>query len=154
MGGERHSAIGQSVAHFNDISSWYVEREAASSKEAYTDPKTSASNRVVTLVLGHSRPKARSKVYERFCSICVHLRRLHNYSTLCAITAGLDNFAVRRLSATRQLVRPMYETDLRTFLELVNPQASYSLYRAALKQDGLLGNKAIPFLQVPGKNVP
>lgn len=22
MGGERHSAIGQSVAHFNDISAW------------------------------------------------------------------------------------------------------------------------------------
>lgn len=102
--------------------------------------------RVVTLVLGHSRPKARAKAYERLCAICVHLRRLHNYSTLCAITAGLDNFAIRRLSATRQLVRPMYETDLRTFLELVNPQASYSAYRTALKQDGLLGNKAIPFL--------
>jgi hypothetical protein len=43
-------------------------------------------------------------------------------------------------------VKPMYETDLRTFLELVNPQASYSAYRAALKQDGMMGNKAIPFL--------
>lgn len=40
----------------------------------------------------------------------------------------------------------MSETDLKSFLELTSPQGSYSAYRAALKQDGLMGNKAIPFL--------
>jgi hypothetical protein len=65
---------------------------------------------------------------------------------MCAITSGLDNFAVRRLAQTRQAVRPMYEQDLKSCLELVNPQGSYNAYRTALKEDGLLGNKAIPFL--------
>ena len=103
-------------------------------------------DRTATLVLGHGRAKSRAKVYERFCAICVHLRRLHNYSTLSAITSGLDNFAVRRMVATRHLVRPMYETDLKEFLELLNPQSSYAAYRAALKHDASLGVKAIPFL--------
>lgn len=109
--------------------------------------------RVSTLILAHSKPKHRAKIYEQFVLIAHQLRKLNNYDSLYAVISGMRETSVHRLAQTHSLVRLSagLQKDFQSHLKLMDPRGGYITYRRALQSDASHGRSAIPLLYVEEK---
>ncbi len=115
----------KSIVFFNHLSSW-----------------------VITLILTNSKPKHRARMYERFMYIAQHLRQLNDYETLYAVTSGMRDTSVQRLSQTHQLVQvaPSVAKEFQGYVKLFDPGGGYAHYRRALQANVSNGQAAIPLM--------
>ncbi|KZT30401.1 ras GEF [Neolentinus lepideus HHB14362 ss-1] len=102
---------------------------------------------VVSLVLCHDRPKARSKQIEKFVDIAYHLRRMNNYSALRAFVAGINNSTFQgdeTMTIFKEKSEKHYK-QLQSYDVLLQSIRSHRAYRMALRNTK---GACIPALEV------
>lgn len=98
---------------------------------------------VQNLILFRDKPKHRALMLEKFMLIARKLRELNNYNSLGAILAGVNNTAVHRLAATRDLVPQDVVKDWARLEILMAQSRSYSAYRLAWENSS---GERIPYI--------
>jgi hypothetical protein len=83
---------------------------------------------------------------ERFMEIAWRLSELHNYNSLMAVLAGVNNAAILRLNSTRRIIKenPIYK-DFLKLEALMRSERSFAAYRKALQA---AGRQKIPYLGI------
>lgn len=98
------------------------------------------------MVLLHSKPRRRAKMFERFTGILHHLYRLKNYATFWSVLSGLRDSSIHRLLGTIHHVSPVHLKEIEDRSRVIDPTGSYGNYRQLLKENRALGSPAIPFM--------
>jgi len=102
---------------------------------------------VVSLILCHDRPKARTRQIEKFVQVAEQLRTIHNYSALRAVIAGI-NSATFEGDLSLQLFQARSQTlwkHFQSFDQLLQSARSHQKYRMALRNSK---GACIPALEV------
>jgi hypothetical protein len=96
------------IDHFNHVSSW-----------------------TINFILLRDKAKHRSFMLEKMMKIARELRRMNNYNSLGAVVAGINNSAVQRLHATKELIDPAIGKNFLQLDVLMGSQRSHAAYRLA-----------------------
>lgn len=101
------------------------------------------SDLVATSIVLEEDIKKRVATYERWVEIAVAFRELNNFDGVMKIIGGMGKNCVYRLKLTKGKLKKKTQTQLDELQELMKPQKSSSLYRAALHG---CSPPAIPYL--------
>ncbi|KZT22121.1 ras GEF [Neolentinus lepideus HHB14362 ss-1] len=88
---------------------------------------------VVSLILCHDRPRARSRQIERFLEIATCLRRLQNYSAVRSIIAGINKCGMDDQSMDLLKKSTSHYKVLQSYSRLFQQSGGHQAYRMALK---------------------
>ncbi|KAI9678875.1 MAG: hypothetical protein M1829_001859 [Trizodia sp. TS-e1964] len=112
--------INRMIAHFNHIAHW-----------------------VSNMILMREKSKHRALILEKFMGIAWKLHQLNNFNTLGAILAGINGYAIHRLTQTRSLVSQKASERFMRLELLMGSQKSHMAYRQAWQK---ATTSRIPFL--------
>ncbi|KAF7346094.1 hypothetical protein MSAN_01835800 [Mycena sanguinolenta] len=100
---------------------------------AFTQTSSKISLWVVESILEKEDWRRRAGIVEQFISVADHCRTLNNFSSLAAITAGLDALPIRRLTRTWAQVSPRFMAQLDVCKMVISSSKGFLNYRKMLK---------------------
>lgn len=98
---------------------------------------------VTTTIVKCDSLKERAKKVERFVTIAMHLRELHNYNSVQEILAGLTTSPVHRLKKTWATMDPKIVEQFESLRKLMSSDGNYEAFRNALHSES---PPSIPYL--------
>lgn len=95
------------------------------------------------ILLKDNNNTSRIKTIKYLLKICSELKHLHNYNSLFAIVAGLNNLAVQKISPLWKHGTSHYEL-FNELCDFISPLENFGKYRAAVKK--ITNNNYVPFI--------
>ncbi|KAF8189868.1 ras guanine nucleotide exchange factor domain-containing protein [Mycena galopus ATCC 62051] len=98
---------------------------------------------VAESVLSHENSQLRAGAVEHLISVADHCRRLNNFSTMVAITAGLNTRSIRRLKRTWEQVDQKYAALFSVCEMIIDSDKGFTTYRSMMAP---ITPPCVPFL--------
>jgi len=95
------------------------------------------------ILLRDNNNVTRIKTIKYLLKLCTELKQLHNYNSLFAIVAGLNNLAVQKISQLWKPNTSHYEL-FNTLCDFISPLENFGKYRVALKK--YVKNNCVPYI--------